>query len=421
MKLPEFLKGNALIMTVCECVWRSTVDIVVPFVSLYVLELGGNYQTIGYIMSGASLASMLLYPLGGYIADYQGRIKLIGYMTFMYAFAFLVTGLGDSWQWLALGMFLQNLTTFYWPAIQALMADSIPPRHRGLGFAVIESVPAAFGLIAPLAGAFFIGVLGMRTAMRGLYFSSFIIASALALFRLRFLKETLTDPKRLDTSPRGIARLLVDSYKGVFTTLSGITRELWIVSILVTALVFSASFANSFWIIRATQIIGLSLGEWATVIMLSGVVGVLLGIPAGQLVDRMSKKLVAGICIISGGTISFMFLVASSYTEVLVLAFAGAVVDSFLNPSLRSLFADLTPRSVRGRAMALVGGGGLHMMRNVMANSILSKTFLTIGAFLSGYVYGFDTSLPWLILAGAMLVIGLLFILLVKDPAKPEE
>ena len=98
MKLPEFLRGNALIMTVCECVWRSTVDIVVPFVSLYVLELGGSYQTIGYIMSGASLASMLLYPLGGYIADYQGRIKLIGYMTFMYAFAFLVTGLGDSWQ-----------------------------------------------------------------------------------------------------------------------------------------------------------------------------------------------------------------------------------------------------------------------------------------------------------------------------------
>src|SRR5512137_108446 len=75
MRLPEFLKGNALVMIICECVWRSTVDIVVPFVSLYVLELGGNYQTIGYIMSGASLASMLLYPLGGYIADYQGRIK----------------------------------------------------------------------------------------------------------------------------------------------------------------------------------------------------------------------------------------------------------------------------------------------------------------------------------------------------------
>ena len=420
MKLPEFLKGNALVMTVCECIWRSTVDIVVPFVSLYVLELGGNYQTIGFIMSGASLASMLLYPLGGYIADYQGRIKLIGYMTFMYAFAFLVTGLGESWQWLALGMFLQNLTTFYWPAIQALMADSIPPGQRGLGFATIEAIPAAFGLIAPLTGAWLIGLLGMRTAMRGLYFSAFLIASALALFRLRFLKETLTNPKRLDVSPRGIMRLFADSYRGVFTTLSGITRELWVLSLLVTALVFSASFASSFWIIRATKIIGLSLPEWATVIMVSGVVGVILGIPAGRLIDRLSKRWVTGVCIILGAVLSFLFLRASSFSEVLVLALAAAVVDAFLNPSLKSLFADLTPRSVRGRAMALVGGGGLNLMRNVFANSILTKTFLTIGAFLSGYIYGLDTTLPWLILSGAMLIIGGCFILFVRDPMEPE-
>ena len=420
MKLPEFLKGNALVMTVCECIWRSTVDIVVPFVSLYVLELGGNYQTIGFIMSGASLASMILYPLGGYIADYQGRIKLIGYMTFMYAFAFLVTGLGESWQWLALGMFMQNLTTFYWPAIQALMADSIPPRQRGLGFATVEAIPAAFGLIAPLTGAWLIGLLGMRTAMRGLYFSAFIIASGLALFRLRFLKETIANPQQLDLSPKGIARLVADSYRGVFTTLSGITRELWVLSLLVTALVFSASFASSFWVIRATKVIGLSLPEWATVIMASGVVGVLLGIPTGRLIDRLSKRLVAAVCIILGAALSFLFLSATSFSEVLILALMAATVDAFLNPSLKSLFADLTPRSVRGRAMALVGGGGLNLMRNVFAGSILAKVFLTIGSFLSGYVYSLDSSLPWLILSGAMLIIGICFILFVRDPVEPE-
>ena len=420
MKLPEFLKGNALVMTVCECIWRSTVDIVVPFVSLYVLELGGNYQTIGFIMSGASLASMILYPLGGYIADYQGRIKLIGYMTFMYAFAFLVTGLGESWQWLALGMFMQNLTTFYWPAIQALMADSIPPGQRGLGFATVEAIPAAFGLIAPLTGAWLIGLLGMRTAMRGLYFSAFIIASGLALFRLRFLKETIANPQQLDLSPKGIARLVADSYRGVFTTLSGITRELWVLSLLVTALVFSASFASSFWVIRATKVIGLSLPEWATVIMASGVVGVLLGIPAGRLIDRLSKRLVAAVCIILGAALSFLFLSATSFSEVLILALIAATVDAFLNPSLKSLFADLTPRSVRGRAMALVGGGGLNLMRNVFAGSILAKVFLTIGSFLSGYVYSLDSSLPWLILSGAMLIIGTCFILFVRDPVEPE-
>jgi hypothetical protein len=75
---------------------------------------------------------------------------------------------------------------------------------------------------------------------------------------------------------------------------------------------------------------------------------------------------------------------------------------------------------VRGRAMALVGGGGLNLMRNVFAGSILAKVFLTIGSFLSGYVYSLDSSLPWLILSGAMLIIGICFILFVRDPVEPE-
>jgi hypothetical protein len=37
-----FLRGNVLVMTVCECVWRSPIDIIWPFLSLYVLDLGGS-------------------------------------------------------------------------------------------------------------------------------------------------------------------------------------------------------------------------------------------------------------------------------------------------------------------------------------------------------------------------------------------
>ncbi len=150
------------------------------------------------------------------------------------------------------------------------------------------------------------------------------------------------------------------------------------------------------------------------------VVGVLLGIPAGRIIDRLSKRMVAGCCMILDACLAFLFLRVGTYTEVLALALVAAVVDSFLNPSLKSIVADLIPRSVRGRAMALVGGGGLNLMRNVQASGILSKTFLTIGAFMSGYIYSVDNSLPWLILSMALLVIGVLFILIVKDPAKPE-
>ena len=416
----DFLRGNVRVMTVCECVWRSTVDIIWPFLSLYVLELGGSYETIGLIMAGASLGSMLLYPLGGYIADYQGRIKLIGYMTFVYALAFLIMGFGESWQWLAVGLFIQNMTTLYWPAIQALMADSIPPRQRGVSFAAFEAIPGAFALLSPIIGAWLIGYLGMRTAMRGLFFSSFIIASMIAFYRVKALRETISNPMKLDLSPKGLAGLLRDSYIGAFKVLSNITRELWILSILVAVLILSASLTGSFWVVRVTQVVGLSLQEWATIMMATGIVGVLLGIPIGRVVDRVSKKLVVGVSCIGGAIIVFAFLGATSFTQVALIAVLSAVIDAFLNSSLRSLFADITPRGVRGRAMALVGGGRLHLLRGAFASSIFGKVFQTSGTFVSGYLYAFDHSLPWAILSVTMSAIGVLVILLVRDPVNPE-
>jgi predicted MFS family arabinose efflux permease len=92
-------------------------------------------------------------------------------------------------------------------------------------------------------------------------------------------------------------------------------------------------------VIRATKVVGLSLTEWATVIMASGVFGVILGIPAGRIVDRLSKRLVIGSCIILGACFSLLFLRVTSFIEVLALAICAASVDSFLNPSLKSLFA----------------------------------------------------------------------------------
>ena len=91
-----FMRGNILVMTVCECVWRTTIDVLWPFLSMYVLSLGGSYETIGLVMAAGNLASLILYPLGGYIADYQGRIKLIGYMTFAYGAAFLIPAFTNS-------------------------------------------------------------------------------------------------------------------------------------------------------------------------------------------------------------------------------------------------------------------------------------------------------------------------------------
>jgi len=212
---------------------------------------------------------------------------------------------------------------------------------------------------------------------------------------VRALKETISSPRKLDTSPGGIAKLLRDAYLGSFRVLSSVTREYWTLSIIVAVLIFSASLTSSFWVVRVTEVVGLSLQEWATIMMVTGIVGVILGIPIGRLVDRVSKRLVIGASCIAGAVLTFSFLGATSFNLFALIAVLSAILDAFLNSALRSFFADITPRGVRGRTMALVGGGGLHLLRGAFASSILGKLFQTSGTLLSGYLYSVSDSLPW--------------------------
>jgi len=416
----SFMRGNILVMTVCECVWRSTIDIIWPFLSLYVLSLGGSYQTVGQIMAIGNLAALIFYPLGGYIADYQGRIKLIAYMTFAYGVAFLIPAFTSTWQWLAVGMFVQNIVTFYFPARQALIADSIPPEQRGIGFAATTAIPSAFGIAAPVVGSWLIETYGINRAIRGLYLAGFFIAAAVALFRLRYLRETVENPKALDFSLGRLPGLIAESYRSVLGVLGEVPRELWTLSLLISTGVFFASLVSGFWIVRASEVVGLNIQQWGTVMLVSGAVSVVLGIPAGSIVDRFSKKWIAGACLVIGGIQSFLFLRCTTFNHVVALAAFTTLTNAFLNPAFQSLFADMTPREQRGRVLASIGGGGIWLMRGAWGGGILGRSFQTVGTFISGYLYGYDNSYPWLILSGALIVLGVAFIALIKEPERVE-
>lgn len=416
----SFMKGNVLVMTICECVWRSTIDIIWPFLPLYVLSLGGKYETIGIIMAIGNAASLILYPLGGYIADYQGRIKLIAYMTFGYACAFLIPAFTNSWQWLGVGMFVQSLVTFYFPARQALVADSLPPDKRGIGFAATVAIPSAFGLAAPVIGGWLIETMGINEAMHGLYFASFWIASTIALFRLKYLRETVENPNKLDLSLGKIPGLIFKAYRSIYDMLGEIPRRLYVLSFLVSLSVFFASLVSSFWVVRAQEVIGLSVSQWGTVLLVSGAVSVILGIPAGSVVDRFSKKKIAGVCLILGAIQCYLFLLSTSFIHVVILAAVTTLTNSFMNPAFQSLFANMTPREKRGRVLSSIGGGGIWLMRGAYGSGIFGKILQTIGTFLSGYIYNYDNSLPWIILSGALVVIGVLFVLIVEEPLVAE-
>jgi hypothetical protein len=53
-------------------------------------------------------------------------------------------------------------------------------------------------------------------------------------------------------------------------------------------------------------------------------------------------------------------------------------------------------------------------------SGVLGRTTQTLGNLTSGYIYRHDASMPCLILSGAFLVLGALFMTLVREPDVAE-
>ena len=104
----------------------------------------------------------------------------------------------------------------------------------------------------------------------------------------------------------------------------------------------------------------------------------------------------------------------------MILAVFTTLTNAFLNPAFQSMFADIIPRERRGRILASIGGGGIWLMRGAWGSGVLGRSIQTLGSLLSGYLYGYDNSMPWLVLSGALAILGVLFVALVREPEQAE-
>jgi hypothetical protein len=70
--------------------------------------------------------------------------------------------------------------------------------------------------------------------------------------------------------------------------------------------------------------------------------------------------------------------------------------------------------------MASLGAGGIWLMGGAWVSGMLGMLMRISGVFLSGYIYYYNDSMPWCILSGVLIMMGILFITLVREPERAE-
>ncbi len=419
-----FMRGNILVLTITQALGTISRSMAFPYASLYIIALGGSPEQIGLITALSPLAGLLVFPIGGYLADRAGRVKLIALGGYLSSAVLLLYVVAPSWQFLALGAFLRGFIVFHFPPTSAIIADSLAPEDRGKGVATMNTISGTAGLAAPYLAGVILHAWGAETGARILYGIMTVIYFLNTVINHRFLKETATNSDQtLDLSE------LSDIFREAYRTIPALLRRLPTTARALTAIVilmFAANaIASPYWIVYARDHIGLSTTDWGLILLIEMIVRSLLYLPAGIASDRYGRvRFIRASLVISGLAVP-MYAMATGFTHVLLIRLAIAVANTFFLCASSAMMADALPRDIRGRAMAALGRGTVMLGASSGGTGGPGLGFLVIvpvmfASLLGGYVYSYNTTWTWLAVMAASALSLIVAVTLLRDAELAE-
>jgi len=421
----SFFKGNIRVLVVGRALWTLGSSIPGPYYTLYMLALGASPVEIGLVSSLAIIGGMTVEPLGGYLADRRGRVRLVGLATFGYAICYVFFAVAPDWRFLAMGQILQQMLFFYSPGLNAIMSDSLPPGTRGRGYAMERTFPLVLGFVSPYIGGLLIafygeGDQGVIAAMRQCYWVALALGLAVAFLRLRFLKETLTtDVPAMQL--KSLPRLIKDAYAAIFETIKWLPRHFRPVVVLQVIQTTFIAMAAPFWILYATEVLGIRASDWGAAMLFSGLTGMLLILPVGYMVDRFGSRKVILVSMTLAPTAVMLFLRATGFWSLVLTLVILSMSNSMVTPSWASLIADMVKRDRRGRINALIGENGITTStQRLHGGGILLVVPASLGASMGGYLIEWNIYSPFIILLCALVGCLLFTLRFIHEPKEAE-
>lgn len=344
-------------------------NIIVTYVTLYILALGATSAQVGLMSSFSSLVSALLLLPGAILVERFGRRK-----EFTMAFGggvarlailalallpFFVRGTAIVWVAIALSVTRDSFGNLSFPAWVSVTADVVPMHGRGRFFASRNFIMGITGMLAILL----VGELITRTSAP----IGYQIALGLAVFlgmASTFSFGHMRDPKGSfapaqsagSLSPRTILReMRSHSY---FLALA-LVMAFWN---------FSLNIAGPFFNVYMVKNLNFTASMVGIVTIASSVAGLLIQRRIGRLSDHWGPRKVQLISMLIIPILPFSWIFVSEFWHVIVLnSFSGALWGAFNLVSFNFLLS-ITPDAQRARfsafyqiliMLALAGGAAV--------------------------------------------------------------
>lgn len=187
----ERWKLNLAVLWVGTFLTMAGMSMIIPFISLYVKELGVTDPDAvsvwaGVIFAANFVTAFIFQPLWGKLSDRYGRKIMLLRSGIGMSIVIILMGLaGNVWHLLLLRL-LNGTVSGYIPAANALVAANTPKERSGFAMGTLQSGAVAGSVIGPFLGGLLAGWFGFRV----IFFITGSLLLAATLLSLFVVKES---------------------------------------------------------------------------------------------------------------------------------------------------------------------------------------------------------------------------------------
>jgi DHA1 family multidrug resistance protein-like MFS transporter len=364
------------ILMVCVFLTSMSYTLVIPFLPIYLLELGVSDEWVnlwaGIVFSASFLVGAIAAPLWGSLADKYGKRKMVIRASLGLSISYVLFSLVSSpWELLACRI-LQGITGGFVPAAMTIAAATSPTQRLSMNLGMMQSATALGGIVGPLFGGIFAEWLGIRSA--------FIVSSACLLITTFAAWRWVKEPEMVSTSAKVASRIRDDLY--------AVMRHPILPKLLLLFLLFQLSYntVQPFFTLYVVELRGSLDGAMISsgIILALAALAMIIASPRwGQAGHKVGYPIILAICFSCSGIFLGLQFFSHQLWQFGLLHFLFGLVMAGIIPSLQTLVVQNTNDDFRGRAFGLITSANqLGAMLGPLIGGILALQFAISQVFL---------------------------------------
>ncbi len=296
------------------------------FAVFFTVIIGASTALLGIVEGLADFSSSSLDYLAGWLSDKLGKRKpfaLIGYgFSTLAKISLLIANTIAS---LAFFRVVERLgKSFRGPPRDAWLANVAEKSIRGYSFGVHKALDKAGAVLGPLLAYWLLRAWGQNLSTFRVLFLGAVVAAALAVLVLAFMKDRPEPPHPRENMFR-VWRELSPNFK----------IYLW------PAAVFSlAYFSFGFLLLRAYDF-GFAIQDVVLLYALFNIAFVIAAVPIGKLGDWIGRKYIIGLGYLTYALMALGFVLANQKWEIILLFVIFGVFYSIDEAQSKAFISDL--------------------------------------------------------------------------------